>query len=400
MKKEYLINILKSVTALVILNMVLQFLVYPFLGKQLDAEEYGNILYLMGYINIICVSIGTSLNNSRMVMGMKYHYLNKIYLIIFVVIALIIMPITILFLVISRVNNNLLDVICFTFLTVCTIWRYYGDVLFKEKLNYSAYLKYYLSISGGYIIGIIVFLITNEWIAIFFAGEIMSFIYHLFTKELFSFQESYDKGIWLEIIHSIFMLTLAQLMINSILNSDRILLKTFLGGTAVTIYYLASLTGKTVSLLTTPLNSVIIGYLVKKKDKIPIIVFIKLSITIIFLGLCILVLCICGSHILIKILYPQNYDIVKPFFVIANTAQIIFFISGIYATLLLRYAKEREQLLVNIFYIACFVIICIPLTVTVQLWGFAVGILVVNVLRLLLILLLLCKQLYWKKVIK
>ena len=56
-----------TMAALCLLNVTIQFLIYPFINTILGAEKYGNILVLISIVNIIAVSVGISVNNRRMV---------------------------------------------------------------------------------------------------------------------------------------------------------------------------------------------------------------------------------------------------------------------------------------------------------------------------------------------
>ena len=58
-----------------------------------------------------------------------------------------------------------------------------------------------------------------------------------------------------------------ELIAAVILNADRIILQAVDGGTSVTVFYAATLIGKMVSLISMPLNGVIIGHLSKYNGK-------------------------------------------------------------------------------------------------------------------------------------
>ena len=72
------------------------------------------------------------------------------------------------------------------------------------------------------------------------------------------------------------------------------------------------------------------------------------------------VACTVASHILIAILYPQNYVAVRDYFWIANATQVIYFIGNIANLLLLRFSSLRYQFAVNCVYAGMFVCFCIP----------------------------------------
>ena len=64
-------------------------------------------------------------------------------------------------------------------------------------------------------------------------------------------------------MRSLLILSGTELIAAVILNADRLILQAIDGGTSVTIFYAATLIGKMVSLISTPLNGVIIGHLTK-----------------------------------------------------------------------------------------------------------------------------------------
>ena len=176
----------------------------------------------------------------------------------------------------------------------------------------------------------------------------------------------------------------AQLIINIIFNSDRILLTAFCSGTAVTIFFIASAVGKTVSLVTSSFNSVIIGYLSKNKTIINIKNFRKLiffsSLSVLLLS----VLCLFASVLYAKLLYPDDYDAAKPFFYVANLAQILYFASGIFTTILLIYDKEKRQTQINLIYAIVFCFLVVGSTKIYGIWGYSIGLLVTNLSRFII----------------
>ncbi len=172
-----------------------------------------------------------------------------------------------------------------------------------------------------------------------------------------------------------------NLMSNAIFNGDRLLLQLFDGGKSVTIYYLSSLIGKTMSLITTPLNSVIIGYLVRYKGKFNKKMVHGLMATSLGVVVLCTVISVIGSHIIIYILYPNNYQEVKMFFWIANLTQVLYFVTNIITTVLLRMAEANCQFVINIIYMAAFLVLCIPGTMMYGISGFCITLLCANLVR-------------------
>lgn len=56
-----------TMIGLVAMNGIAQLVIYPFIRNMFGADGYGRILSMLGVINIVAVSIGTALNNSRLV---------------------------------------------------------------------------------------------------------------------------------------------------------------------------------------------------------------------------------------------------------------------------------------------------------------------------------------------
>lgn len=65
------------------------------------------------------------------------------------------------------------------------------------------------------------------------------------------------------VFRAILLLCLSEGISNLIFNADRLLLKWLIDDCAVTVYYLATLVGKTMSLVSTPLCGVLMGYLAR-----------------------------------------------------------------------------------------------------------------------------------------
>ena len=68
-----------SMLGLVVMNGVIQLVLYPFLSKQLGADEFGVVLTLISIVPIMGSTFGTAANYSRMVTHMKKQDSNSDY---------------------------------------------------------------------------------------------------------------------------------------------------------------------------------------------------------------------------------------------------------------------------------------------------------------------------------
>ena len=67
---------------------------------------------------------------------------------------------------------------------------------------------------------------------------------------------------------------------------------------------------------------------------------------------------------------------------IANTLTVIF----------LRFTDEKYQLVINILFLIVFVVIAIPMTIALGLWGMAIALVVVNLIKILIIMAVGCAK--------
>lgn len=381
--KALLTDSMWSIAGLMLMNVVVQFLVYPVWNNKLGSEEYGNILYLISIMNIIAISVGSACNYARMTESATKNTWNTNYNLILAVSSIIVVPVLLVVGKFCGVAMSVPEMITFIILTILTMWRFYADVEYRLHLNYKGYFIYYLVISIGYLIGIAAFEITGMWALALIPGELAGLAVVLIKGSILKNDTAFSWGSFQDVFKVVIVLIVTDIISNLVFNGDRLVLKIFIDGTAVTAYYIASLLGKTISLISTPLNSVIIGYLAKYKGDFNLKfmnIVTAASLAAVLIGT---LLCTIASHILISILYPQNYHEVKEFFVIANMAQVFYFVTNVITVILLRFSKARYQLYINVVYAAAFCAICIPVTMLgANMWAFCIALLVVCVLRM------------------
>ncbi len=384
--KSILTDSMWSIAGIVLMNAVAQFLLYPLWDKQLGSEAYGNILYLLSLMNIVAVSLGTATNYARMY-NKGEDVKNRTYLLVLGGGAVLFGAAAILCR--GLLALDLADAGLFALLIGFTMWRFYADVEFRLSLNYKGYFLYYVLISIGYVVGALLFLKTGAWVPSLLFGEILGVLFVLWKGRVLRPDGLPTKAEWADIGSAIAALFGSNLISNLIFNGDRLILKMFIGGTAVTTYYLASLIGKTATLVTTPLNSVLIGYLMRyegglKKRTVALLAGGSAAVSLVGM-----VGCFVASVILIPLLYPGEYEAVKPYLWLGNLAQIVFFVGNMLNTALLRFGKKQDQLYVNVLYGIAFALLCIPATYLWGLWGFCIAYFVTTAARLVFALLLL-----------
>lgn len=372
-KKKILSDSIWSVAGLVLMNVALQFAVYPFWERKAGEAALGNILYLISLMNVFAVSMGVSANYARLKKSETGTSKNSPYLLVLLVSTVVAAAIGLVITFVGGVEFNLLERVLFCLVVCATMWRYYADVEFKLSLNYKSYFVYYFSIAVGYAIGIALFYVTGLWPITLLCGEVLGLTFVLIRGRIFRFDGIPESGEMKDALKIVFILLGSEILSTLIFNADRIVLKMVIDEVAVTEYYLASLLGKTIALLTTPLTGVIIGYLSKYKGELTaklMNIVVLIAVGIVTLAT---VACTIGSYIIMPFLYPNQFAEVRSYFFIANLSQVMFFVGSVITVVLFRFAKSKYQMYITAIYAICFVSMCIPFALKWGLFGFCVG---------------------------
>ena len=101
--------------------------------------------------------------------------------------------------------------------------------------------------------------LIGEAAALALVGVTGKYFSSVFQKKRIFLRRSLGRG---------FFLTLSYLITNTTMNMDRLVIKQILGNEQVTQYYVVSLIGKTLVLLIAPINTIVISYLTKRKERL------------------------------------------------------------------------------------------------------------------------------------
>ena len=384
--KKKIRDLLLSVCATMVLNVVIQFALYPYMQRQLGDEQYGVALSVLSLVAILSGTLGTSANYSRMVTSSKPDtvYTNGDYNIILLGVSLLCALGGSFYLGYLGVAS-IITVPLFVLLTVFTALRYYSDVEFRMKSDFVRYMLYYVTISCGYLLGLIVFKISGEWMTAVVLGEMLGVLFVVIFGTIYRSKLLTPSKNFLTVSKSMGFLLLSTFIENLTLNADRLLLMVFSGGVAVSIYYTASLLGKVIAMLTVPINSIIISYLVKYEGGMSKKFWSISTIASGVVGVLAFVACLIVSPFLLGILYPDLLGAATPFIAPAILGQIFYFISGVLLVILLRFKGEKNQFLFNLIYAVEFIAIVTLGTLLFDLTGFVYSALIANAIRFVMV---------------
>lgn len=379
MQKKFATDFIWSIAALVTMNGVLQLFVYPLLNRQLGEAEFGNVLYVLGIVAVFAPSVGLAANNIRLVESREKRVLNGDLLL--AMLPLLAVSGVVFFAVCNGYFSSVSDYAFAALLIVLTTLRYYGDVEYRMTLNYKGYFVYYLVLSLGYIIGALLYPLTKSWMLCFLLGEAAVWLLLVVKGHIYKPLQKSENTV--AVSRKVLTLAASYLLVNMVLNLDRVLLQHLIDSSTVTVYYVASLLGKTAALLVGPLNGVVIGHLTKGKTK-PITKksFSLVSLAVLLVGAVLFAGISIVMPVFVKLLYPDIYSDVLSVSTLANLSQIICFASSLLLTIMLTFCSERWQLAIQLVYAALFLVLSISFTNSGGLQGFVTASLVANTLRL------------------
>ncbi len=371
-----------SIAGLMLMNGLLQVLINPMLNKWMGEDAFGDYQSIFAVVSIMGTTFGVAANYSRMVRAREKKDTNGDYNVFLAIIAVLCVAVSAITLVVYGAFN-FGHFLLLTVLMIATVLRYYGDVNYRMKLNYKGFFVYYAVITAGYCLGLLLFrFVSEQWMLTIIAGEVAAVLFVLLNGDIFRgknlMKRSPEFG---GTMKSVGVLSATNLLSAVAQQADKIILNIAMSGEAVTTFYVSTLLGKVVSLLTTPLNGVLIGYLTKYDGKFTKKMFSVFVVALLGIGVVALGGCYIASEIFVKLFYPDVFAEAEQYFLVANAGQIFYFISNCLMTVILRVATEKHQMYINMVYIVIYAASVIPLTLNYGIWGMAIALLVTNGLK-------------------
>ncbi len=380
-KKNVTMDLIYCIGSVGLMNAVLQFIVYPIVNSRVGETEFGNILYLIAILNIIAPAFGLALNNTRLVQPDRDSTKNGDYnktLIGFAVIS------TILAVVISIMfGDTPVECAVYAYIVMISVIRNYASVEYRLTLNFKHQLYFYIILSIGYVIGIAFFFATGLWHWIFVVGETAAVLYVVIRGFIFK-NAMEESGRSRKIMQASVVLAGSYILTYSMCNLDRIVLLFFGSSEDVTKYYVLSLLGKLIAIISGPVNSVLIGYVTKGGKKVDRKAYTKLVGLVLIVGIIFTLGCSVATPIYTKIFYPNLYGSVMDLNIIVNASQVLYFITNVLLVIVLTVCHSKWQLYIQGTYSVIFVALSVLWTNANGVAGFAYSAFVSNGIFLLI----------------
>ncbi|SDD99633.1 hypothetical protein SAMN04488126_102265 [Bhargavaea beijingensis] len=384
MKKKFIIDVGLNIVSAAFPLFVLQLIALPLVASKFGSEQYGIVIALISALTLISFPMGNVLNNTRLLKNEKYkdNEINGDFNILLLVggglsfIAIVIVTHFI------DPSPSFVTYLLLSVMAILTLLKDYLVVGFRLELKYKSILISNIYLGLGYFIGTVLFALTNIWQLIYLSGLVLNTIFLL--KNLSLHKEPILKTKFMkDTFSTAAMLYVSSLMKNITIHADKLLLLPFLGPTSVAVYYSSTILGKTISMVVSPLNSVILSYLVKK-NTIKITDILKIIIGITITGSVGYFITIGVSPYFFSIFYSNWAEESLRIVFITTGAIVIQMMSSVIQPFNLRFNEPKWQVYINGLYLLIYLPTTISLVKGYGLLGFSWGVLAVAIFGLIL----------------
>lgn len=375
------INIISNL----IIVAVIQLLTFPLISKIENEQNFAELIVYYGLALIFATTFGNTLNNVRLLHNPKLenHIKNQVFskyyswILIFNAIFFII--------VFSFSYNGLgLNKLVFVIFSMLLTSRYYLQVYFREDLRYKNILMTNVYVVIGYVIGITIYYFINSFYTLpFFIGETFGFVY-LLTKTNVRFQLKNQVKITMDgILKDYINFSSINLIINVLNYLDRLILLPIIGPAAVTVYFIGSTASKMISLVTTPMNNVILSYLSLRTESVNPKQFKKLLTFLLIFSLPSFFLIKYASLLMIYIIYRNYFDRVLTIIDLVTIIGLVSILNSIIHPFAMKVLKSKLLLFIQFGYAFVYLLLAIMGSVNYNLIGFCIATIVAMVLKLI-----------------
>lgn len=365
--------------ATIVMQIVLQIILYPLLNKFFGESTTGTILYFMGIVYIFPQAIGTALCNTRLISRKTMDTTNgdfsKILISASVVCA------AICFYVGFREDKDVVFSLMFALFTVVYSVRMYSLVDFRLSLNFKGYFICHIVVSAGYLVGFGLYFLCHYWLIIFFIGEAAGLVYSAIKGSIFKREQA--TGYAKKNIKDYLLLVFSLLLRDGVNQYDKVVIFSLISSDLVTEYNALSLIGKSMQMLINPVNTLIISYLSAKDSGFTKKKFRKFTVICLAAGAVFLLACQIATPIYIKIFYNSFYDNVAQYCFVINCGLIIGFIASLFMATIMSQGKTTVYTGVQVIWGVLYVSLAYIFTKKYSIMGLACVSIAVNSLKLI-----------------
>lgn len=379
-----------STIAYALPTFALLFVIQPLIARHISGSENGLFLALLSIVRFCCNIIVTPLANLRLLEKqaiIKDEKIEREFNSLFIGGTILGAIVSTIISVIYMSSFNIIDVVLTVAFLCLLFFHDYYSIKFRIDINFKKVVIDNLLVVCGYFGGLALFLIYGKWQYIFIAGYLVGCIYVSFSSSTM-WQSSWSIKVKARLMKRYGELSASAGFSKATVYCDRLVLYPILGGDTVSTYNAASVVSKVVSLVSVPVRSVLLSYIVGKNNisisrRIfhRLLVFVPLALVVSYFFFNVI------SYFLCKFLYPMFFEEASRFILVIVAACIIELLSGLLNIILLKYRKLNLQTIFSGVKFLTYLLSIFIFTIffDLGLWGFCFATLLTTVTYFLLI---------------
>ena len=371
--KDFLLNIIASL----VYTGAMQLVVYPRLASALSAAEYGEMLTVMGLVNIVVLAFGNNLCNARLLVQSKYNEQNMtgdFQLMVLIMGALSAVVILISNLIFGLKLPLLLAVVV---ATVFGVWKSYYLVTYRITIDYDRNLWVNVVMSLAFVVGALLLSKIVAWPWIFTVSHLAGLVYIFFNSGIL--REPLRKTPLLGSTSKVVIwLIFSGLIGNLTTYLDRFILYPTLGSESVSVYSTSAFFSKSINLVLVPISSVLLSYITAGKLKINRKRYFMLSGAILAMTSVFYLVSVTIGRWITRLLYPTLIDMAAPYIAICSLAILVGVTGVFFGVSVMAYAPTYWQFVSAAIKLMLYVGLGVYFVYTHQILGLCISVLISN----------------------
>lgn len=371
--KDFALNIAASLLSTGVMQLVL----YPTLAKSMTPAEYGEMLTVIGVLNVVLLAFGNNLSYSRLLVEKEYAAQKKYG--DFQLLALLMAMVSGAIMLVANVYFRLdaAMAIAIAIATAVSVWKAYYIVTYRIKLEYGKNLIVNIWISIGYIVGAFVLIRYVSWPWVFTLSSLAGLIYIWFSSDIM--REPYCvTPLFKRASKVVFWLLLSGLMGNLTTYLDRFILHPLLGSESVSVYSTAAFFSKSINLMLSPITTVLLSYLTNGKLKLNKRLYVLINGGVIAMSAFFLLITVVIGDDITALLYPSLFPLSEPYFLLSSLGIVMGIAGSFMGVPVMAYAPAYWQTVMAAVKLVMYFVFGIVLTNMWGITGMCVGVLLTN----------------------
>ncbi len=364
---------------------VLQFIIQPILASRLGGELNGQYLTLMS-LNYLIIGVTASvLNTTRMLQDKEYRERGlvgdfNIFFAVYAAVIIVVIPLG------QYLYTGVFDIVEMLLCTVISLLYLYHDYIFAQyriRMQFNKILINNILLVVGYFLGLGLFFLCGKWQVVVITAYAIGAVFDFFNTDFL--REPIKKTpMFKQTLLKLLPLTVSMMLSSAMTYCDKLLLYPLLGGESVSIYNSASIVGKMLLMVSSPLSSVLLSYAIQVDT-----LKFKMGKKKILLGVAFLIVaylaCVLVGFPLTDLLYPDWADQSQKFIPITVAASLFTLLANVINTIVIRFYKPSFQIVLQCINLAVYLIAALVLWYFFSLMGFCLGVMIAGIVKMLLL---------------